>query len=92
MPSQVRLRIVGPSPEAYRLRLRIGERQDYRVPEDGRLTLDVPAYQAGCAVDLLGIVTLPNHLDPYTAKVVDLIARGKTARLSLSANGPGIRS
>jgi hypothetical protein len=45
MPAQVSLRIVGPSPEAYRVRLRIGEPHEYRVPEEGRITLDVPAYR-----------------------------------------------
>jgi len=79
-PTQVRLKIVANSPEIYSARLRIGEPHEYRVPADGRVTLDVPGYRAGCTVNLLGILNLPNHLDPYTAKTLDLSTGGKTTR------------
>jgi hypothetical protein len=80
LPAQVRLKIVARSPETYGVRLRIGEPHDYRVPADGRVTLDVPAYRAGCSVFLLGLARLPNRSDPYTAKTVDLLTGGKPAR------------
>src|SRR6476469_1364757 len=48
LPWQQRLKVVARSPEDYVLRLRIREPRDYRVPADGRVTLDVPAYRVGC--------------------------------------------
>jgi hypothetical protein len=80
LPTQVRLKVIAKSPEAYGVHLRINGAHDYRVPADGRLTLDVPAYRAPCTVYLFGMFKLPNHLDPYTAKTLDVFASGKTAR------------
>jgi hypothetical protein len=77
LPTQVRLKIVAKSPDVYDARLRITEPHEYRVPADGRVTLDVPTYRAGCSVYLFGKLRMPNHSDPYTAKTLDLLAGGK---------------
>lgn len=78
-PAQVRLKIVAGSPQIYDVHLRVNEAHDYRVPVDGRVTLDVPAYRPACSTYLLGI-KLRNGWDPYTAKTLDLVEGSKTAR------------
>jgi hypothetical protein len=78
--AQIRLKIVAASPEGYRLRLRIREPREYAVPADGRVTLDVPAYRPPCTLYLFGRLAVPNHSDPYTAKTLDVLARGKNVR------------
>jgi hypothetical protein len=79
-PAQVNVKVVANSPEDYRVRLRVNDPHEYRVPADGRMTLDIPAYRAGCSASLFGIVNLPNRSDPYTAKTVDLLAGSKAVR------------
>ena len=79
-PSQVRLKIVSPTPEVYSLRMRVREPDDYRVPTDGRVTLNVPAYRAACTIYLFGKLALPNQSDPATAKTLEISASGKTVR------------
>jgi hypothetical protein len=86
LPTQIRLKIITKSPDAYDARLRIVEPHEYSVPADGRVTLDVPAYRAGCNIYLFGKVKMPNHSDPYTARTLDILAGGKTVRqLSLKS-------
>ena len=80
LPSQQNLKVDAASPEAYLLRLRIREPRDYRVPADGRVTLDVPAYRPGCGVYLFDIVRIHRGANPFTAKTVDVVAGGKIIR------------
>jgi len=80
LPSRQRLRVAVASPEAYDLRLRIGEPRDYRVPADGRVTLDVPSYRAGCSVYLFDKLRIRGEDNPFTAKTIDVVAGGKTIR------------
>ena len=79
LPSQQRLKVAVPSPEAYVLRLRIREPRDYRVPADGRVTLDIPAYRVGCSVYLFDKIRI-RGANPFTAKTVDVVASGKIIR------------
>jgi hypothetical protein len=84
LPSQQRLKVAAASPEAYVLRLRIREPSDYRVPPDGRVTLDVPAYRAGCSVYLFDKLRIQRGANPFTARTIDVVAGGKiTRQLSL---------
>ena len=84
LASQQRLRVVSPSPENFVLRLRIREPRDYRVPTDGRVTLDIPAYRAGCSEYLFGKLRIQRGADPFTAKNIDVAISGKiTRQLSL---------
>lgn len=62
------------------MRLRIGEPRDYRVPADGRVTLDVPSYRAGCSVYLFDKLRIRGEDNPFTAKTIDVVAGGKTIR------------
>ena len=80
LPSQQRLRIAAPSPEAYILRSRIREARDYRVPSDGRVTLDVPAYRAACSVYLFDILRIHRGTDPFTERTIDVVGGGKRIR------------
>jgi hypothetical protein len=80
LATQVRLKIVATVPDVYDDRLRITEPIKYHVPADGRVTLDVPAYRAGCSVYLFGKLKMQNHSDPYTAKTLDILAGGKTVQ------------
>jgi hypothetical protein len=84
LPSQQRLKVVGVSPEAYVLRLRIREPRDYRVPADGRVTLDVPSYRAGCSVYLFDKLRIQRGANPFTARTIDVVVGGRiTRQLSL---------
>jgi hypothetical protein len=84
LPSQQRLKVVGVSPEAYVLRLRISEPLDYRVPADGRVTLDVPSYRNGCGPYLFDKLRIHRAGNPFTARTLDVIVGGRiTRQLSL---------
>lgn len=80
LPSQQNLKVEAASPEAYLLRLRIREPRDYRVPADGRVTLDVPAYRAGCSVYLFDKLRIQRGANPFTARTIDVVAGGKIIR------------
>src|ERR1035441_1340918 len=79
-PSRQGLRLVAKSPEAYVLRLRIGEPHDYRVPVDGRVTLDVPGYGVPCDVYLLNKIRIRRGANPFSAKTLEIIVAGKVTR------------
>jgi hypothetical protein len=84
LPSQHRLKVVADSSESYVLRLRIRERRDYQVPADGRVTLDAPAYRAGCSVYLFDKIRIRRGANPFTARTIDIVVGGKiTRQLSL---------
>ena len=85
LPSQQRLKVAAAaSPEAFILRLRIHEPRDYRVAADGRVTLDVPGYRAGCSVYLFDKLRIQRGANPFTARTIDVVVGGKvTQQLSL---------
>jgi hypothetical protein len=84
LPSQYRLKVVANSSQAYVLRLRIREPRDYQVPTDGRVTLDVPGYRAGCSVYLFDKLRIQRGSNPFTARTIDVVVTGKiTRQLSL---------
>jgi hypothetical protein len=84
LPSQQPLRVVGVSPEVYVLRLRIREPRDYRVPADGRVTLDIPSYRTGCSVYLFDKIRILRGANPFTARTIDVVVGGEiTRQLSL---------
>lgn len=84
LPSQQRLKVVANLPDAYVLRLRIRDSRDYQVPGDGRVTLDVPGYRAGCSVYLFDKLRIQSGANPFTARTIDLVLAGKiTQQLSL---------
>jgi len=77
-PSQLHTRIIGSSDKSYVLRLHIGQDREYQVPADGRVSLDIPPYRAGCDVYLFGI-RIQRGADPLTEKTLDLVVDGKLA-------------
>lgn len=84
LPFEQHLKVVAIDPQAYMLRLRIRDPRDYRVPVDGRLTLDVPGYRAACKVYLFDKFRINRGGDPFTARTIDVIVGGKiTRQLSL---------
>ena len=96
LPSQQRLRVVANSPEHYVLRLRIRESHEYRVPSDGRVTLDIPGYRAACSVYLFGVIRVQRGASPFTARTMDVLVGGKIVRrlslkgiAALPADGEG---
>jgi hypothetical protein len=84
MPSTQNLKLVASAPKGYVLRLRIREPHEYRVPEDGRVTLDIPGYRAACSVYLFDRIRIRRGANPFTEKTIDVVGGGKlTRRLSL---------
>jgi hypothetical protein len=79
-PSQYRIKLVANAPDRYNLRLRVHEPRDYAVPADGRVTLAVPAYRAGCSVYLFDKLRVRSGLNPFTKKTVDVLMGGKMVR------------
>jgi hypothetical protein len=80
LPSQHRLKVVSNSPEVYSLRLRTREPHDYRVPTDGRVTLDLPGSRDGCSVYLFDRIRIRSGASPFTAITIDVIGNGRIAR------------
>jgi hypothetical protein len=80
MPSQQRLKLLSVAPEAFSLRLRISEPRDYRVPNTGRVTLDVSGYRAACSVYLFDKLRIRRGANPFDERTVDIIVGGKIAR------------
>jgi len=56
----------------------MGHDREYRVPSDGRVSLDIPPYRAGCSEYLFGI-RIQRGADPFTEKTLDLVVDGKLA-------------
>jgi hypothetical protein len=79
-PSQYRLKIAALAPTSYSIRLRVGEPREYRVPENGRVILDVPAYRPACKIYIFGPIKLGGGASPLTAKTVDVGIGGKVLR------------
>jgi hypothetical protein len=53
-PSSQKLQIISPEPNQYSIR--VADETDYQVPSDGRVIVDVPRLQRGCATYLFGMV------------------------------------
>jgi len=77
LPYQQHLKVVADAPETYVLRLRVRESIDYKTPQDGRVTFEIPAYRAGCSVYLFDKIRVRSGGNPYTAKTVDVIGAGE---------------
>jgi hypothetical protein len=75
-PSQERVRVLAASPERYVLRLTSSRSQDFPVPPDGKVTLDVPSFLRGCTVHFLGIKTSDGY-DPLKKWTLTANAAGK---------------
>jgi len=76
-PSQERVRVFAVSPERYTLRLTSSRSQDFPVPPDGRVTLEVPAFRRGCTVHFLGVKTSDGY-DPLKQWTLTVNTAGKT--------------
>jgi len=53
-PSKEKLRLQSPTPQQYTIR--VADKTEYQVAADGRVTVDVPQLERGCATYLLGVV------------------------------------
>jgi hypothetical protein len=79
-PGEFRLRLVAPAPERYAFHVEFRESKEYRVPADGRLTIDTPAFRRGCAVSLFGVIPLSHGHDPMSENNIQLSIAGKPVR------------
>jgi hypothetical protein len=57
---------------------------DYSIPADGRVSVEVPQLERGCAVYLFGIVKVKES-SPYDARAIHLNRGSRTIR-ELSVN------
>jgi len=85
LPSQQHVRIVAVSPETFTIRTQVMDEKDYRVPADGKVTLEIPAYRRGCGPYLLGI-RVGFSQDTYTSKTIEVSSGGRQVR-KLSLKG-----
>jgi len=74
--SQQRLRIVTASPGTFTIHTGFLHPKDYRVPSDGKVTLDVPAYRRSCGPYLLGI-EVGRSKDTFTSKTIEISGVGR---------------
>src|SRR5262245_29908868 len=81
-PSQQKLRLDSPTPQAYTLQ--VGSKADVPVGPDGRITLDIPRIGRGYATYLFGFAKVSERSADDVATIL-LKNRGRTIRtLSLS--------
>ena len=81
-PSQQKVRVQSPTPLRYTVR--VADKTNYPVAPDGRVTLDVPRLERGCATYLFGVVKV-NDGSPYDVPAIHLNRDGRTIR-KLSLN------
>jgi hypothetical protein len=91
-PSQEKLHLESRNPQQYTIR--VADQFDYAVPEDGRVIVNVPPLDRGCATYLLGVKvkdTSPRDVpaihikrDTYTVKRLSL---NDLATLEVDADG-----
>lgn len=81
-PSQQKLRVEASTPQEYMIR--VAEKTDYTVPADGRVIVDVPHLERGCAMYLFGAVKVKDH-SPYDVPAIH-IKRGNHTIRKLSLN------
>lgn len=81
-PSQEKIRVQSPVPQKYTLQ--VANTTNYPVAADGRVTIDVPQLQRGCATYLFGVVKVKDG-SPYNFPAIHLNISGRTIR-KLSLN------
>jgi hypothetical protein len=81
-PSQEKLRVQSATPQKYIVR--VADKLDYPVAADGRVTVDVPQLDRGCATYLFGVVKVKDS-SPYDARAIHLNKDNRTVR-ELSLN------
>ena len=81
-PSREKLRLLSITPSRYHVR--VDGKVDYPVALDGRVDLDVPRLQRGCAVYLFDVIKLRDG-SPYNSPVV-CVKRGNRVIRKLSLN------
>lgn len=81
-PSQQKLHIQSSIPQQYAVR--IAEGSEYHVPSDGRVAVDVPRLERGCATYLFGVIKVKDS-SPYDLPAIQLSKDGRTVK-KLSLN------
>ncbi len=81
-PSQEKLHLQSPTPQEYSIR--VADKTDYPVRADGRVTVDVPRLERGCATYLFGVVKVKDG-SPYNVPAIHLNKNNRTIR-KLSLN------
>ena len=79
-PQQLRL-ITTARQKDYVLHVEGVRPRDYQIPVDGRVKFDAPLrLTRGCSVYLFDLIKISGGDDPNKAKIIDLIAGGRTLR------------
>ena len=81
-PSQQKLRVQSPTPQKYTVR--VADKADYPIAADGRVTVEVPRLERGCATYLFGVVKVKDS-SPYDVPAIHLNKDNRTIR-KLSLN------
>ncbi len=75
-PSQQKLRVQSSDPRQFTFHLL---EKAYSVPADGRVTLDVPRLERGCATYLFGVIKIKDF-SPYDIRAIKLKKEGVVTR------------
>lgn len=81
-PSQQKVRVLSPVPQKYNLQ--VADTTNYPIAADGRVIIDVPQLERGCATYLFGVVKVKDG-SPYDLPAIHLNIDGRTIR-KLSLN------
>lgn len=81
-PSQEKLHLQSPMPQQYTIS--VADKADYPVPADGRVIVDVPQLERGCATYLFGVVKVKDS-SPYDVPAIHVKKHDRAVR-SLSLN------
>lgn len=79
-PSQEQVRIETKNPQNYVLELQARSVNDYKIPNDGRVTLQIPSRRSTCRVYLFGVMKVGGGNDPAQAWRIVILENGKTVR------------
>jgi hypothetical protein len=81
-PSQEKLRLQSSSPQQYTIR--VADKSDYPVAADGRVVVDVPQLERGCATYLFCVVRVKDS-SPYDVHAIQVKKHDRAVR-KLSLN------
>jgi len=81
-PSQQKLRLQSLGPQEYTIR--VADKADYSVPADGRVVVEVPQLDRGCATYLFGVLKV-NDSSPYDVPAIQVKKHDRAIR-KLSLN------
>lgn len=81
-PSQERIRVQTATTQRYSIR--VADRIDYPIPPNGRVIVDIPQLERGCATYLFGVAKVSDS-SPEEVAVIVLKKDGRTIR-KLSLN------